>query len=349
MPDRLRDFTAQNCYISQFYHHAARQGLDADAMLREAEIPRELIDDPRLRVEVGKLASFIIAMCDALQDESMGFTASAVPRGSFYMMGKLTIHEPSLGKALVQMQRFFGLVTRSFTLRLVEDGEVARLDFDLQESGLDDNHLFAEMNLMMFHRYSSWLIAENIPLIDVWFSYAPPPQVREYGFLFPGRHLFNAESTGFSFPRRFLDAATVQNPGTLKTFMRRCPMELFMRPRTDFSFTREVYQLLSRQLKNQVSTLEDVAGILQLTPRTLLRRLKNEGSSFQAVKDMVRRDKAIYYLTSQGASVSDISERLGFSDASVFTRAFRSWTGVSPGRYRSNYLRQLRAGGMVRG
>lgn len=348
MPDRLRDFTAQNCYISQFYHHAARLGLDAAAMLREVEIPGAVVDDPGQRVEVGKLAAFITAICDALQDESMGFTASPVPRGSFYMMGKLTIHEPNLGKALAQMQRFFGLVTRSFTLRLVEDGEVARLDFDLQEPGLDDGHLFAEMNLMMFHRYSSWLIAENIPLIDVWFSYAPPPQVREYGFLFPGRHQFNATSTGFSFPRRFLDAETVQNTGTLKTFMRRCPMELFMRPRTDYSFTREVYHLLSRQLKSHVSTLEEIAASLQLTPRTLLRRLKDEGSSFQAVKDMVRRDKAIYYLTSQGASVSEISERLGFSDASVFTRAFRSWTGTSPGRYRANYLRQLRAGGVAR-
>lgn len=349
MPDRLRDFTAQNCYISQFYHHAARLGLDADVMLREAEVPRELIDDPRQRVEVGKLASFIIAIADALQDESMGFTASPIPRGSFYMMGKLTIHEPSLGKALAQMQRFFGLITRAFSLRLSEEGDVARLDFELREPGLDKDHLFAEMNLMMFHRFSSWLIAENIPLIDVRFNYAPPQQVREYAFLFPGRHLFNETTTGFSFPRRFLDAATVQNAGTLKTFMRRCPMELFMRPRTDFSFTREVYQLLSRQLKNQVSTLEEIAVLLQLTPRTLLRRLKDEGSSFQAVKDMVRRDKAIYYLTSQGASVSEISERLGFSDASVFTRAFRSWTGVSPGRFRSNYLRQLRAGGVTRG
>lgn len=145
---------------------------------------------------------------------------------------------------------------------------------------------------------------------------------------------------GFSFPRRYLDATVVQTVGTLKTFMRRCPMELFTRPKTDFSFTGEVYLLLSRHLKTDVPTLDDVAHSLQLSKRTLIRRLKEEGSSFQAVKDQVRRDKAIYYLTSQNTSVGEIAERLGYSDPSVFTRAFRSWTGVSPGRYRADYQRR---------
>lgn len=340
MHDTTRGVTAQNIYISQFYHHARRQGLDADALLQQADIPRALIDDPAKRIGIEQLANFIIAICDTLGDESMALASSPVPRGSFYMMGKLTIHEPTLGKAITQMQRFFSLVTQSFTLQLEVEGDRALLTFDLQDPERDSGHLFAEMNLMMFHRYSSWLIAENIPLIEVRFAYAPPPQVKEYAFMFPGKHVFGAASMGFSFPRRYLDATVVQTVGTLKTFMRRCPMELFTRPKTDFSFTGEVYLLLSRHLKTDVPTLDDVAHSLQLSKRTLIRRLKEEGSSFQAVKDQVRRDKAIYYLTSQNTSVGEIAERLGYSDPSVFTRAFRSWTGVSPGRYRADYQRR---------
>lgn len=330
--------TAQHFYIAAFHRHALRCGLDADRLLQDAGIARSVLDDPGCRVDAEALAAFIIAICDALQDESMQLSAHPVPRGSFYMMGKLTIHEATLGKAIAQMQRFFALVTRAFTLELHTAGAQSTLRFRPADPQQDPQHLFAEMNLLMFHRFSSWLIAEHIPLGDVYFNYAPPPQGAEYAFLFPGRHVFNADSMGFSFPAQYLDRAVVQNAGTLKSFMRRCPMELFMQPNTDFSMGSEVYQLLWKHPHGQPPTQDEVAATLHVATRTLIRHLKQEGASFQDIKDRVRRDKAIHYLSAHGTPLSEIAERLGFSDAAVFTRAFRSWTGLSPAQYRSHYL-----------
>jgi AraC-like DNA-binding protein len=67
----------------------------------------------------------------------------------------------------------------------------------------------------------------------------------------------------------------------------------------------------------------------------LQRHLSLEGKSFQMLKDELRRDMAIVRLTSTGATLSAIADELGFADSTAFQRAFKSWTGSTPGIYRS--------------
>jgi AraC-like DNA-binding protein len=71
-----------------------------------------------------------------------------------------------------------------------------------------------------------------------------------------------------------------------------------------------------------------------------MRKLNDEGSTFQQIKDLLRRDRAIYFLTTQSLAVSEIAEKVGLSDPSVFARAFKSWTGLSPRDYRVKYSRK---------
>jgi AraC-like DNA-binding protein len=74
-----------------------------------------------------------------------------------------------------------------------------------------------------------------------------------------------------------------------------------------------------------------------MTKRTMIRKLKEEGTSYQKIKDLVRRDRAVYYLTRRGLLVGEVAEKVGFSDSAVFARAFKTWTGLSPREYRVNF------------
>jgi AraC-like DNA-binding protein len=329
--------SASNHYVTRFYHLAVKRGLDADALLRQAGIDPELIDTPTRRVDAEKLAALLVGIWDALQDEGMSVCGSRIPRGSFYMMGKLTVHEPNLHKALEQLIRFYAFVTSAFSIDLTVNGATASLTVRLRCPELDSDHLHAEFCLMCWHRYASWLIAENIPLKEVFFSYPVPPNVKEYAFLFPGKRVFNAPYLGFTFSGKFLDREVVQTPGTLKSFMRRCPVEIFLPPKSDFSLTGEIHALLRRRVNVGFPTIEQVAGQLRLSTRTLIRKLKSEGSSFQQIKEIVRRDRAIFFLTSQTYSIGAIAEKVGYSDPAVFARAFKSWTSMSPREYRANF------------
>jgi AraC-like DNA-binding protein len=84
----------------------------------------------------------------------------------------------------------------------------------------------------------------------------------------------------------------------------------------------------------EVPDFEGLAGELNLTPATMRRRLHEEGTSYQSIKDQLRRDLAIGYLSHTDRSVMEIALELGFSERSAFHRAFRKWTGASPGEFR---------------
>ena len=79
---------------------------------------------------------------------------------------------------------------------------------------------------------------------------------------------------------------------------------------------------------------DTLAAELNMTAVTLRRRLREEGASYQEIKDQLRRDLAISYLSHSRRSVVDIALELGFSERSAFHRAFRKWTGASPGEFR---------------
>jgi AraC-like DNA-binding protein len=81
-------------------------------------------------------------------------------------------------------------------------------------------------------------------------------------------------------------------------------------------------------------TIDDVADRLHLSVRTLKRRLAEQGTSFSALLDEVRRDRATLWLRGGELSVDEIGARLGYSDPANFARAFRRWTGSSPAAFR---------------
>ena len=326
--------TASNNYLSDLYHLAEDKGLDALDMLRRAGIDRRMIDAPGKRVETDKLAFIVQTIISNLQDEAMGLSDDRIPQGSFYMMGKVAIGEPTLRKALLMSIRLYSMLTSAFRAELQEQGNYARLIFRMSASHLDKEHLFAEINLMAWHRLSAWLISENLQLHEIYFDYPSPKQVGEYAYLFPGRHKFCSPYQGFSFHRNFLDREISQTPGALKRFIKRCPEDLFMQPRTDFSVSSELKKLLKKKLPEGIPVIEEAANTLHMTKRTLIRKLQEEGTSYQQLKDLVRRDKAVKLMTSRGTSLSSVAEAVGFSDPAVFSRAFKGWTGICPREYR---------------
>lgn len=93
--------------------------------------------------------------------------------------------------------------------------------------------------------------------------------------------------------------------------------------------------LIMQFLGTEHCTNDHVAAELNLHPRTLHRRLKAEGTSFQHIKDEVRRDVMLYYLQQTNFDFARISEKLGFAEQSVMTRTCNRWFAASPTRMRS--------------
>lgn len=80
-------------------------------------------------------------------------------------------------------------------------------------------------------------------------------------------------------------------------------------------------------------SMEQVAAQCRLHPRSMQRRLKEEGSSFQILIDDIRKEMAIDVLQKDGSSIRELAQMLGYSEASTFRRAFKRWTGMTPGQF----------------
>ena len=91
-----------------------------------------------------------------------------------------------------------------------------------------------------------------------------------------------------------------------------------------------------QKLGQKPVNLETAAEYLGVTTHTLRRRLKSWGISFSQLKDDTRRDVALALLENNKLTIQDIAARVGFSDSSTFTRAFKDWTHVAPNTYRKN-------------
>ena len=100
------------------------------------------------------------------------------------------------------------------------------------------------------------------------------------------------------------------------------------------SVTRRIRAILGDDFREEMPSFDELTELLSMSARTLRRRLEREGTSYQRIKDIARRDAAIAMLSRQGLTVSEVAERVGFSDPSAFHRSFKKWTGQSPGSYR---------------
>ncbi|MDB6144141.1 MAG: AraC family transcriptional regulator [Pseudomonas sp.] len=312
---------------------ALRHGVDCSDLLQQAGIQPELLSEPRARIAPEQFARLIQRVWQALDDEFMGFGSGPSKRGTFAMMCHALIHCRSLEKSLTRGLLFYSLFPDAPRFSLQHEGEWARLTLD--DSALrDPDHFLSESLLVIWHRLSSWLIGQRIRLEQVTFSYERPEHGGEYDLLFPGPVVFGAGATSLVFHARYLAMPLLQDERTLKHFLERSPADLLARPDDGDSLSNQLRRLLSRDC-NRWPDLEQVAEHLHISPQTLRRHLREEGTSFQGLKDQLRRDMAIYHLGHAELSLQQIAEQLGFSEPSAFHRAFKKWTGLTPGAYRA--------------
>jgi AraC-like DNA-binding protein len=96
---------------------------------------------------------------------------------------------------------------------------------------------------------------------------------------------------------------------------------------------QRVRQALATQ-PSATHSADDLAALLNMSPRTLHRQLKDEGASLQVLKDEVRQTKAMELLLRTNRAIKQVAQAAGFQNEKSFMRAFKDWTGQSPAEFR---------------
>ncbi|ANB74618.1 AraC family transcriptional regulator [Paraburkholderia phytofirmans OLGA172] len=311
-------------------------GADQAAVVRlagQAGIPHELLHEPAARVTQEQFSTLYRLLANELDDEMPGIFSRPLRNGTLKYLCLSLLDAPRLEVAMNRFGQFFHLILDEFRLESRREGAVCRVELVPNPDYPAVSVLGRELVLKLAHGVASWLVGQKIPLSEVEFDFPRPPRASDYLYLFPGPVQFGRARTFMSFDATYLDMRIRQHKTDLKTFLARAPEGWIFVSFAEQMVCHRVRQSIAARLPT-IPTIEVVAQDLHFSVRTLCRRLSAEGTTFQAIKDELRRDLAIQRLTRSADAIGMIAYDVGFDDPSAFHRAFRHWTGSTPQAYR---------------
>jgi len=303
------------------------------AYLASAGIVPALKDESSARVTTHQFSMLYRLLARELDDELPGMFSRPVRGGALKLLCLSTLESANLRIALYRLGCFFRLLIDDTRIDVTLHRDVVCVTLE-PVPGAPATRVFAqEMLLRVIHGVTSWLAGKQLPLERADFCYPAPAHAAVYTYLFPGPAFFEQARTALYFRVGNLDVPTRRNKRTLTEFLKRAPEDWLFSSSAERVMGHRVREYLENHLERS-TPIDEVANALHCSIRTLSRRLSGEGTTYQAIKDELRRDVAIQLLTKTTTPITVIGMRVGFDDPTTFYRAFRKWTGSTPGAYR---------------
>ena len=316
-----------------------RRGIPEAIALKAAHIAPSNLDQPAQRVTAAQFEALTAAAMQQLDDEALGWFSRPLPWGSYGMLARASLSAPTLGVALKRWCRHHGLLTRDIALSQQIAGDDARITLSESRPPGGDGVLreFCHVSLLRnIHGLACWLVDSRIPLRGASFAFAAPTHIDTYAVLFDGPARFGAEQTSIRFDARYLGLPIKRDAAAMTQMLQRA-LPIQVRPyRRDRLLVQRVRQLLMTR-PQEARNADDLATQLNTSARTLHRQLREEGASLQSLKDEVRRERAMTLLQRSSKPVKQVAEAAGFQNEKSFIRAFKGWTGMTPGEWRGSH------------
>jgi len=313
-------------------------GLDAESLMREAGIDPNLRMDINARITEQQFDHLAWLARRESHDDAFIFHLIENMHPSYLgALGYAWMTSSSLRRAFERAQRYYGLVTTHTRVRLEERGDELAVQFLSHNEGVHDLALRERIRLVAPVQLCRLSYGPSFAPKRCHFSHPAPANIGAYEAYFRCELLFDQPDARLVLAREVADEALAGfNPEIVRELDRMIIDYLARLDRNDIlSRTRAA---IIRELPSGEASLEKTAAMLALSPRTLARRLADEGESFKSLLAEVRRELGEKYILDKSLSLTEISFLLGFSEASSFSRAFRNWTGQSPSAHRSALL-----------
>lgn len=317
---------------------AAERGLAVADLLAGTGIAPADLTDPDAVVSAWDEVVLVRRLLERLPDDvgvgidvGRRFTLTHLGLFGFAVMSCGTLRE-----LITIGMRYFALTMLHIDIQLFEGADQCMLEFNV-------DHLPADVRRFFVERDMASIVATTmefaLPVVAKYAERVSADVAIDEDVLRPllepipfGNITFGRAHNRLHFPRAMLDEPLPQaDPHTLEICMAQCDV-LMQRSEHRRGITAVVRTKLFRD-SGAFPTLPDVAAELDMHPRTLRRRLAEEGTSFRALLNEARSALAVDLLCNVGLTVDEVSKRLGYTDPSTFSHAFKRWHGTAPSAY----------------
>jgi AraC-like DNA-binding protein len=309
-------------------------GIDVEAALRNAHMPPwAVLATSDSLLDQDTISRLIAAALEASGKPWLGVAVgSAVQASAHGPLGNAAVASRNLEQALETVARFGGVRYGAVQYQLFRepDGVVMAVT-ELVDLGASRTFVTG-MVFATLLRMMEAVVGHRLACLEVEFPFPEPPWRCEIERLGAGSLRFGRPHLAFH-----LDHPTLLSPcitADAKAFAvayRQCEQLEFQS--TLLPLKQRVSELLNVR-EGSYPSLGELASHFGISERTLMRRLKHEGSSYQALLDATRQQRAVWYLTHSNLAIEVIAGRLGFQDTSNFSRIFKRWLGCLPSETR---------------
>ncbi len=312
-------------------------GIPAAKVLRGTRLDLTMLEDAKTRTSVEQYVTACANVIKHCDDPRLPFrVGQSIHLSAYGLYGFALLCSPTVRDGFNLAVRYHRLATPLFSINWRAQGDhfiwYFPNEFRVGYTGAVKTFLLAQQLAQHITHIQDIARADRKPLM-ITVAHADPPSAALYEEQLGCPVHFSAGATEIHYDHSLLDdRPPLTNPVTLAMLREGCE-NLIGKIDDASSISGQVQQLIMER-PGEFPSMEVVAGHMNLTPRTLRRRLTEEGTTFSEVFDQVRRELAEKYLAAGEFTAEDIADLLGFADASNFRRSFRRWTGVVPRAFR---------------
>lgn len=334
--------TIASYFARAHLHNGVCLGGNEQQILASAGLTHAQLMHPKSRVLATQLASIVKSCWRLSGDELLGFTEQKVKVGMFTLLAERLILCKTLEEVLVYSDAFYSLTGDQLHIKIEKCNSqvcvAVNANFMSSSKSPSANSLLTELLLLICHRFPSWLVGRVIPLSQIHVKHKKPIHHEEYRLMFACPCIYQSTNNMLVFDAKYLDLPVVKTQQEWVKYAHHIPLQWFKKQSYHDTCSARVLRILECSLLDKNSNIDSVAAKLNMTSRTLRRKLIVEGSRFQQLKDNTRRDKAIQLFEQADLTIAQIGLAVGFTELATFSRAFKHWTGVSPNTYRNYHL-----------
>jgi AraC-like DNA-binding protein len=323
-------------YVRLLCLHIRHRGVSLEHVLAGTSLTwQQLVCEKRL-IDLDTMRTLVLSAKRLAACPSLGLQwGVSVEMAAHGLAGTVIAAGRDVSQALEAAARYRPLRGRAVEFELM-DGEdyltlLMREPFDFG----DIRTFVLEAHMGMLERVMASVAGQPLVGVEYRFPYAPPAWAREYSQWLSGKAFFSAEHLELRVPQQLLHLPGVMADDRTRTAITLSAERELALQHSSSDFVRQVRQRLSEQQASFPSS-RAMARELNMSPRSLLRKLSEDGVTYQALIDDARKELAEWHLSKTRAPIGQIAERLGYKDLSSFSRAFRRWFGKPPRKFRDD-------------